>query len=216
MHKKYWLVAYKLGFAALVVAAVVTQLSASLQRPEHNVANFFSFFTIESNILGALIFAISAFYTLWGNAPKWLGSWRGAAALYMTITGIIYTLLLSGLAESLQTPIPWINSVLHYVFPAVVFLDWFIDRAPRIPFKKALTWLLFPLAYATYTLIRGPIVHWYPYPFLNPANGGYGHVFVTALGIALGIVAMVAVFTAYTHYGTKKLATATPSKFKKR
>ena len=36
----------------------------------------------------------------------------------------------------------------------------------------------------TVTLVRGAADNWYPYPFLNPANGGYGSVavyFVTIL-----------------------------------
>ena len=43
----------------------------------------------------------------------------------------------------------------------------------------------FPLLYLAYVLIRGAVVDWYPYPFLNPARvGGYGGVALHALGIA--------------------------------
>ena len=42
-----------------------------------------------------------------------------------------------------------------------------------------------PAAYLVYSLIRGPIVDWYPYPFLNPDEvGGYGGVAAYAVGIA--------------------------------
>jgi hypothetical protein len=47
-------------------------------------------------------------------------------------------------------------------------------------------WLIFPLLYLGYTLTRGVIVGWYPYPFLNPANvGGYGGVLLYSLAIVL-------------------------------
>jgi len=31
-----------------------------------------------------------------------------------------------------------------------------------------LIFLVYPVAYGAYSLIRGPIVDWYPYPFLDP------------------------------------------------
>ncbi|WP_433526307.1 Pr6Pr family membrane protein [Nocardia pseudovaccinii] len=56
--------------------------------------------------------------------------------------------------------------------------------------------LVYPLGYGAYTLIRGPIVDWYPYPFLDPRHQGYvsmamGPV-VLVIGFALLAVAVVA------------------------
>jgi hypothetical protein len=113
----------------------------------------------------------------------------------MTVTGIVYALLLSGLEDSLQTPIPWVNFVLHYLFPFVAFADWFIDRpARKVTFTQSLWWLVFPIAYLIYSLVRGPLVGWYPYPFLDPANGGYAAVFVTAVCITAAAVVLCALF----------------------
>ena len=36
-----------------------------------------------------------------------------------------------------------------------------------------------------YTLVRGALVDWYPYPFLDPANGGYGTVAAYVVGILI-------------------------------
>ena len=47
-----------------------------------------------------------------------------------------------------------------------------------------LLWQVFPLLYLIYVLVRGAIVGWYPYPFLDPAKvNGYGNVALYALGI---------------------------------
>jgi hypothetical protein len=52
--------------------------------------------------------------------------------------------------------------------------------------------MAFPLVWLAYTLVRGPIVDWYPYPFLNPANvGGYVGVTAYCIAIALGFFAFV-------------------------
>jgi len=80
---------------------------------------------------------------------------RGAAALYMATTGIIFSVLLAGLDVEL-TAVPWDNLVLHYIMPAAMLLDWIINRPKhRISFKRALVWLVYPLAYVAYSLGRG-------------------------------------------------------------
>jgi bacteriorhodopsin len=54
-------------------------------------------------------------------------------------------------------------------------------------------WLIvvFPIVWVIYTMIRGPIVGWYPYPFLNPdiePGVGYGGVTVYVIAIAAFIL----------------------------
>ena len=166
--------AVRLAFTLLALTAVGTQLALGLQREIFVVANFFSFFTIESNLIGAFVLLLTGVGALRSADPGRFALLRGAATLYMTTTGIIYFLLLRGLEASLQTPVPWINTVLHYVMPLVLLIDWFVSPARRITFTRALVWLLFPLAYVAYSLIRGSIVGWYPYPFLNANEQSYG------------------------------------------
>jgi len=191
MHKRF-VVAYRLFFGGLTLLALLVQLSTGLQRESFSVLNFFSFFTIESNILAALIFLITGFAALKVKSLPWIEVLRGAATVYMITTGLVYAFLLAGLEESLQTPIPWVNAVLHYIMPLAVLVDWFMALpARRMQFRRALVWLLFPLAYVAYSLIRGSYTGWYPYPFLNPDQGGYGAVIVTGLIIAVGITAIV-------------------------
>ncbi|HVI69579.1 MAG TPA: Pr6Pr family membrane protein [Magnetospirillaceae bacterium] len=195
MFAKKILAWYKLGIAGLVIVAVVAQFIEASTRPTFNPVNFFSFFTIESNILAALIFVGIGIAYLMGRDGKRLVLLRGAATLYMTVTGIVYALLLSGSEEALSTTIPWVNFVLHYLFPFVAFADWFIDRpAVRVTLKQSLWWLIFPIAYLAYSLTRGALTGWYPYPFLNPANGGYGQVAFVASLIALVTLVACALF----------------------
>lgn len=187
MNMRNFAVTYKTLIGIAVLFAVSFQFVSSLSRPTFDPVNFFSFFTIESNIFGALVILTSAYFWYRNKTSITLDYARGAAALYMTITGIVYTLLLSGLEASLQTPIPWVNFILHTFFPIALLVDWFIDRpSAAINLKPALIWLVFPLAYVVYSLLRGQIVGWYPYPFLNPANdGGYASVAIVSAGIAV-------------------------------
>jgi hypothetical protein len=47
---------------------------------------------------------------------------------------------------------------------------------------------VFPFVFLAYTLVRGPLVDWYPYPFLDPRQHGYGHVVLGAAGVGVGFV----------------------------
>ncbi|MFP3387086.1 Pr6Pr family membrane protein, partial [Tritonibacter sp. SIMBA_163] len=49
-------------------------------------------------------------------------------------------------------------------------------------------WILYPVAYLIYTLLRGLVVEWYPYPFLDPGNGGYIQVAISSIVITMLIV----------------------------
>jgi hypothetical protein len=125
----------------------------------------------------------------------------GAATLNLTITGIVFSLLLAGLDGVEFTAVPWDN-VLHYLVPVLVVLDWaIVPPALRIPYRRGLIWLTFPLAYVVYSLIRGHYAHWYPYPFLNPALRGYTGVIQSSAGIALTAAALVYVLTVFSGRG---------------
>ena len=52
---------------------------------------------------------------------------RGAVTLYIAITGAVFALLLSGLQESLDTHIGWVNFIVHKLIPVVLVVDWLID-----------------------------------------------------------------------------------------
>lgn len=189
--KKHNLIAIgRLFFGGLTIAAILTQLQYSINT-DRSITNFFSFFTIQSNILAAIIFIFVGVGVLaQQKSNPQFALIRGAATLYMTMTGIIYALLLSGNEIALQTTIPWVNTVLHYLFPAVVLLDWlFFPPKFNLRFKKALMWLLFPAIYLIYSLIRGSITGWYPYPFLNPSTG-WGDVATTCTVITIGVVVL--------------------------
>jgi hypothetical protein len=77
-----------------------------------------------------------------------------------------------------------------------VIADWIFEPPPvRIPGESLWIWLLFPAAYLGYSLIRGPLVDWYPYPFLDPAEGGYQEVTMWS-----GVVLVVILVLGYACY----------------
>jgi hypothetical protein len=175
----------RLGFGIIILGAVFAQLITSINY-DRSISNFFSFFTIQSNLLSALLLIVIGSYVLLGKSGRTVAYLRGALTLYMTMTGVIYVLLLSGYEHDLQTTIPVVNIILHYVAPAYVLLDWLAFPPKKLSFRPALVWLAYPLFYLAYSLVRGAFVDWYPYPFINPTVSGWPNLIGTSLTIALG------------------------------
>ena len=180
-------VLFKVMFALLVFAAIITEIVVLLERGIFNPGNFFSFFTVQSNIFAGAMLLLGAGYLLAGRSSRTVDFFRGAATLYMLVTGIVFAILLSGLEGIIFTAVPWDNIVLHYIMPLVMIVDWLWDTPSQtVTFRRALKWLIYPIVFVGYTLIRGVFANWYPYPFLDPANGGYGSVAVVTIMILLG------------------------------
>lgn len=181
----------RIGFGLLTLAAIVTQALSLAGEGIFNPTRFFLFFTILSNLLAMGVFLEGGRRQLTGDRPV-PDLWRGAAVVYMTVTFIVFAVLLRGLQEELQTNIVWVDTVLHRIMPVAVMADWLIEppHGPH-PYRRVLVpWLGPPLAWTTFTLIRGAVDGWYPYPFLDPANGGYGVVALYAVAILALLLAV--------------------------
>ena len=179
--------AVRLAFAATAIVAMTYQFAVGLSNESRfAAANFFSFFTIQSNILGvAALFAL-VLVPRARRTPLFDGV-RSAAVLYMAITGVVFALLLAGLQEELQTSENWVNFVVHKLMPVVLFADWLVDPPRhRLPWWTVAAWLAYPLAWLGYTLVRGEAEDWYPYPFVDVSELGYGGVLARSLGLAAG------------------------------
>jgi hypothetical protein len=201
----------RIGFAALAALAVSAQLLKGLDREGFSVLNFFSFFTIQSNLLAVVALTLTGVRVLRGR-PADAVLLRTLATFCMVTTGIVYVLLLRGLEESLQTPVPWINAVLHYVMPVVLLVDWLVDPPRPAPtMQRALLVLLYPIAWVTYSLIRGPIAEWYPYPFLDVRDKGYPAVLVTCAVLALAMIGLLWVLVRLVRLGRLGSRTGGPA-----
>lgn len=186
----------RLFFSLLVFAAIIVQLFDGIQNGR-NIANFFSFFTIQSNIIAASVLLVVGIGTLTRQKSNpQFALLRGGATLYMVMTGIIFALLLAGLQEALQTTTPWVNTVLHYVMPIVMITDWILYPPQfRFSFRQTIIWLAYPVIYLIYSLIRGEFTGWYPYPFINPLLSGWAGVIVMSIVISVGTIGLAWLLT---------------------
>lgn len=164
----WWIRILRIAFAALGTAALVYQVMVRWSDADLSLGNFLGYFTVLSNIAAAIVLLVGGLFA--PTSPGW--EWfRGAVTTCMVITGIVYALLLSDV--DVDVTYSWVNDVLHRIIPLVMLVDWVVVRARRLPPRSWLTWLAIPLVYGVYTLIRGPFVDWYPYPFIDPREQGY-------------------------------------------
>lgn len=199
----YLLMTSRILFALLGFSAIVTEIATLSERNRFIPVNFFSYFTIEANLFAVIVLLLSALALASNKQSERLALLRGSSTLYMMVVGILFSLLLAGI-DAEFTSVPWDNTVLHYIMPLFVTLDWFIDQSPvHITFKRALVWMIFPIAYVAYNLIRGHFVGWYPYPFFNPTENGYISVAMITAGIVVGSAGLIWVITKFTHRRSK-------------
>lgn len=198
--------------AAAILAAIVGQYIHSVGFradngiPENGVpaVNFFSFFTVDSNVLTVVVFLIGAVLLLRSSDddPLWFGVGRASVTAYMATTGIVYNTLLRGVNLDGAT-LGWSNEILHVVGPLLIVLDWlFAPGRRRLEWRHIGIIVIFPIVWAIYTMVRGPFVTdptlaallpdyaggWYPYPFLNPDTAPEGYVTV---GFYIVLIAVV-------------------------
>lgn len=185
----------RVGVALAVVAAIGGQMQNLADTDRLIVENFFSFFTVQSNILACLVLLgleMSSSSPL-GRFGRWA---RGGVTLYMTMTGLIYAILLAPIAADVSTQLPWVNYVLHIAAPIAMLADWVTEPPrPRPSLTQVVWWIGFPAVWLGYTFVRGAIIGWYPYPFLDPrpetahAAGSWGVVAISL--VALIVVVML-------------------------
>lgn len=182
--------------AAAIIVAIVGQFARSLSLvpdPAAFVVNFFSFFTILSNALAAVVLLVGAFISFRADRdPDWYTWVRAAIVTYMATTLVVYNLLLRDISLDQATTLPWSNEILHVWAPLYLVLDWvFAPGRGRVPWSRFWWIAAFPIGWAVYTMIRGALVGWYPYPFLDPSippGLGYRGVAVYVIAIAAFIL----------------------------
>lgn len=158
--------------AALSVYCVFVQANYLISKGSFQLGPFLSFFTIQANLYTVVVLVIEAVGGF-GISESRRAALRGAAVLYLGITGLVYAVLLSQLPMVKQIVHPFADGVHHLLMPLWVLFDWVaFPPSNRPTYRRCLWWLVYPLAFLFFSLARGAITGWYPYPFLSPNQPG--------------------------------------------
>jgi hypothetical protein len=146
------------------------------------LVQLFSFFTILTNLLAAVCLAVLLVTPKVRLAKYFLQSHVfSAIALYITIVGLVYNLVLRSLWHP-EGLFKLADELLHTVNP-LLFVAYWLAYVPKANLKwgQAFKWLWVPFIYSVYIFIRGALSHLYPYPFLNVDELGVMQVVINCL-----------------------------------
>lgn len=184
---KYKLAAF---FALIGWFAIITQYILMIETRETTILEttikFFSFFTILTNSLVAIYFTCIVIYK---NKMLVLIAKPGtltALTVYILIVGLVYQFALRHLwnPTGLQRVV---DELLHSVIPILVLIFWYLyETKQSIKYLQISKWMIYPLIYLFYTLIRGNLSNNYPYPFVNVTKLGINNVLINS-GFLLAI-----------------------------
>lgn len=192
------------GFFAVVAQLYLIIVNRVTSIPE-TIVRFFSFYTILTNILIALC-ATSILMKRTSRMHLFFSrtSVLTALAVYIVVVGVVYNVVLRFLwdPQGLQYVV---DELLHTVIP-VLFVIFWIKEVPsaNLPWRIIPKWLLYPLLYVIFILIRGEASGFYPYPFLEVIKIGYRETFLNIIFLLFFFCLVSAVFVIADRFAKNK------------
>lgn len=142
-----------------------------------------SYFTIWSNAVVAVVATVLARHP--GRDSRWLRAVHLSGLVMISVTGLVYGVILAGLSQQRG----WehlTNFFVHQSTP-VLALVVFVVVGPRgwIDGVTIVRSLVIPFVWLGYCLVRGAVIHSYPYFFLDVVHLGYGRVLLDVVGVVV-------------------------------
>ncbi|MEY3408183.1 MAG: hypothetical protein RL038_1244 [Actinomycetota bacterium] len=172
MHKLHSL--FRLGTGLALLTAIGWQIVDRVANDVFRPTEYFSYVTIQSSILAGVIFVVGAVRMWnWQKDSMVFSVARLSVTGFAVIVGVVYNLMLRDVAPNpLDANYEWPvipNEILHVWGPILIVIDWFWSRRfVRMP-ASSLKWIfVYPILWITFTVVRGYVDGWWPYPFLDP------------------------------------------------
>ena len=183
--------------SAIVTAGLVLQLGLSVtaesgagyfESTPDRIVNFFSYFTVLSNIAVAATTGLLAVRL--DRRSTLFRTLRLDGLVAIAVTGVVFHLTLAQLQELTG----WdavADFVLHTLSPILCVVGWLVF-GPRgaLSRRVVLLGVIAPVCWIVYALVRGALVQdrfgndYYPYPFMNVPEHGYPAVLVNVCLVA--------------------------------
>jgi len=175
------------AFALILQLVLVIQGHNVLD--EHNrpdaatrIVRYFSYLTIWANALvawatGTLVLGLDRDTRLWRAL-------RMDSVVLIALAGVVHFFFLRPLLDLHGWDLV-ADKFLHMVVPVLGVVGWLVfGPRSRVATSDFGPFLVLPVFWIVYTLVRGAIVDWYPYPFIDVNEHGYGVVLLNATGIS--------------------------------
>ena len=194
-----------------LLSSVIYQVTDRLLNNVFRPGEYFAYFTIQTSLIAAVVLAVSGMRELRGvTDTKALNLARLSVSSYAIVVAVVYNALLRGTPVLEGDPdygydwpvLP--NEILHVWAPIFIVLDFALTKtAAKLKFKQIFWILAFPMAWLSFTIIRGILTDWWAYWFLNPnLEAGVGGVAVFIM-----IIVVFGLVSASISLGLNKLIT---------
>lgn len=186
------------ALSVLVGLAVQVSVSAGLKGTQFTstgslVINVFCYFTVQSNIIVGVTTALLAVNP--ARSATVFSVFRLAGLIAISITGVVFHYALAGL-QDLHGAAAVADTLLHTVVPVLAVVGW-LAFGPRrlVSWRVAGLAVLFPICWVAFALLRGALIDFYAYPFIDVRVLGYPRVLgnVVLLGALFFLLAGVAI-----------------------
>ena len=191
------IVVIRVLLAISLFGSVYWQVSDRMMHNLFRPSEYFSYFTITSCLLTAVVLTLSAIQLTRGQAEtKLLSLSRLTMAVSMVIVGVIYNALLrGGDPDPRDVGYAWPvlpNEVVHTYGPILIFIEWMLTRTTiALQIKQAFWVLVYPFAWLGFSLIRGIITGWWPYWFIDPQYGiGTQATWIVVIAVMFSVLAL--------------------------
>jgi hypothetical protein len=187
MNKKtvkiFKLIAFLTALAGIVMIFIVLRIDYPQTSLFMSIVYYFNYFTNWTNILLTAYFFITCFLYdykigVWSNKDYV----RSALLLYILVIGVGFHFLISKFWEP-EGILLWGSNICHYITPILMLIDCaLLKPSIKIKFKHTVLWLIYPIAYALFVIIKGSLTGHYPYFFLHVGDLGIVRVLINIIG----------------------------------
>jgi hypothetical protein len=181
--------------AAVVLAGLVLQIVVTagvtggrFDSAGARVLNLLCYFTIQSNLLVGATSLLLALRPDRGSTVFRTLRLDGVVAI--TVTGVVFQVAIAP-HQHLTGAAAVADFLLHTASPVLCVLGWLLF-GPRVPIIRRIVGLavIFPLCWLAFTLVRGALVDFYPYTFLDVTALGYAPVVRACVLVAVLFLAL--------------------------
>jgi len=167
----------------MIIPSISTAiLTANLE----GIGFMFSTYTFQTNLWVVSWITIAVLYSKKEEKPFILGPIvHGAVVLYITITLVLFALLLQMFYFPTDPREIIVNILAHYLVPILFIIDWGLNQKDEKYEKKhALYWLIYPYLYLAYSAILELTISTNIYYFISLQLGVFYIVIVAVLTVA--------------------------------
>ena len=172
--------------------------------PVEAVVRFFSYFTILSNLIVAVFFGMQILKKHQPNHFFLHPATALSITVYIIVVGLIYQVILSKLYFPKGLNL-LADNIIHGVTPIATFMFWLVFESKRkVHYRSIFLFLLYPLLYLIYTLLRGSIVQFYPYPFVDVSKLGIQQVLMNSFYVMILFLVLFFALAGLANYRHKR------------